>query len=160
MDITLKPFRATGHPKPVASFKVTEKSWKIFTYHSQLSDFYELAKNLEKKEKIQAQTMLMQLGQRCESGQPLENMYDSKKLHDSCIFQLIIANTQKEDKIYRIRHGNLRLYFIYYSPRKEIILLTILIKKEKKLPKSVEVHLKNLASSIYDPSNKINAILA
>ena len=53
MDITLKPFRATGHPKPVASFKVTEKSWKIFTYHSQLSDFYELAKNLEKKEKIQ-----------------------------------------------------------------------------------------------------------
>ena len=102
MDITLKPFRATGHPKPVASFKVTEKSWKIFTYHSQLSDFYELAKNLEKKEKIQAQTMLMQLGQRCESGQPLENMYDSKKLHDSCIFQFIIGNTQKEDKIYNL----------------------------------------------------------
>ena len=52
------------------------------------------------------------------------------------------------DKIWRIRQGDLRLYFIYFPPGKRLVLLNIWVKKQDKLTSSEKNALSDLAEKV------------
>jgi len=88
------------------------------------------------------------LGQKCESGKPLHEMYDKKKLHSALEFSY--ENRRGEhvtDNVWRIRQENLRLYFIYLHD-KRIVLLHLWYKRVDNLSESEEKHLGDLAEAI------------
>lgn len=149
MIIQLRQVKATGHPRPVVAFEATDQSWKIFTYHSDSHNFFESAKALQKLDRDKFQLCIVNLGKRCKSGQPLKEVYDEKKLHEACKFKFKDeTGSYQDDNIYRIRQDDLRLYFIYKPPKKEIILLDVFTKRKDKLSQGEIKRLQNLARSI------------
>lgn len=152
MNITLRQLIKVAFPKPISQFKITSNSWRIFTYHSDNFCFFEKLKELRMSDKQHKKTYMLlfvQLGKRCESGCPLQEVFDEKTLHESCEFAYKDkVGVDHKEKIFRIRRDDLRLYFIYNPPYKEIILLDILVKKKDKLSKGEVEHLQNLARSI------------
>ncbi len=152
MTITLVPCITTGHPKPSKTFKVTEKSWKIFKCFSSErpdSNFHEDVKKLLPMELKKAQNLFIQLGLRCQSGQDLSFFYDKKALHDVLEFTYTdLSGATVIDKVWRIRQGDVRLYFIYFPPGKRLVLLNIWVKRQDKLSSSQEKSLSDLAKKV------------
>lgn len=148
MSLHYKHFTATGHPKPINTFRVTKNSWRIYLLctTSNLSSccIYLDATSLEKIYKSQYKTMMRVLGQHCESGKPLNLFYDKKGCHPI----LSIKIHGKEEKIWRIRQGDLRLCFVYLPPEKRIILLRLFVKKNDKLKSKESSSLELLAKQV------------
>ena len=148
MLLYYKPFKATGHPKGMTVFTVTKNSWRIYLLCSSanLGDcyIYNDANSLQSAYKSQYKNMMKVLAQNCESGKPLSVFYDKKKCHP--ISTVNIEGV--EEKIWRIRQGDLRLCFVYLPPEKRIIILTLLVKKSDKLKPSEEQALQFLAKSV------------
>ena len=152
MTITLVQCKSTGHPNSTQTFKITDNSWKIFKCFSTEtpeSNFHEDVKRLLPIDRKKAQILFVQLGKRCESGQNLSFFYDKKALHDALEFSYTdVSGATVIDKIWRIRQGDLRLYFIYFPPGKRLVLLNIWVKKQDKLTASEENSLSNLAEKV------------
>ncbi len=151
MTITLAPLEFSGHPGPVKLFNVTPLSWKIFKCFSDEypeSNFHDDIRALPASEKSKAKTLFWTLGQKCESGTPLVDMYHGDLLHQACDYSY--TNSKGEhvvDKVWRIRQGSLRLYFIYLSD-KRIALLHLWEKRQDKLSDSEENKLQKLAEAV------------
>lgn len=151
MAIILAPLKLSGHPESTKLFNVTDLSWKVFKCFSNSypeSNFHDDIKNLPASEKSKAKTLFWTLGQKCESGAPLRDMYNGSLLHDACNYSY--TNNKGEhviDKIWRIRQGDLRLYFIYLSD-KRIALLNLWEKRQDKLSVSEENKLQKLATEV------------
>jgi mRNA-degrading endonuclease RelE of RelBE toxin-antitoxin system len=152
MTIRLVPLEFSGHPKEVKLFKVTPLSWKIFKCFSDTTpktNLHQDIKDLPANERSKAKNLFYTMGQKCESGQSLELLYHGDLLHDACDFTYTNqAGEHVVDKVWRIRQGDLRLYFIYYPPGKRIVLLHLWEKREDKLSSSEEKHLQALAKEI------------
>lgn len=148
MSLHYKQFKATGHPKPVSTFKITDNSWRIYLLctSSGLSSccIFDDARSLEQRYLSQYKNMMMMLGQRCESGKSLDIFYDKKGCHPI----LNIKIHDKEEKIWRIRQGDLRLCFVYLPPEKRIILLRLFVKKSDKLKSKERSSLESLAKQV------------
>ena len=70
-------------------------------------------------------------------------------MHDALEFSYTdVSGATVIDKIWRIRQGDLRLYFIYFPPGKRLVLLNIWVKKQDKLTASEENSLSNLAEKV------------
>ncbi len=149
MTLYYKLFEATDHPKNLSTFTITANSWHIYLLCSsedlRSCHIYTDAHNLQKIYLNQYRTMMRILGQHCESGLPLTNYYDKKSCHD--VKDIDLANGQKE-KIWRIRQGRLRLYFVYLPPERRLILLRVLVKNDDKLNKNEENSLVSLAKQV------------
>lgn len=152
MAIRLKPLEFSGHPKELKLFKVTPLSWKIFKCFSDSypeSNLHQDIRDLPANERGKAKNLFYMMGQKCESGQPLEKMYLGDLLHDACNFTYTnLVGEHVIDKVWRIRQGDLRLYFIYYPPGKRIVLLHLWEKREDKLSASEENQLQVLAEAV------------
>ena len=152
MTITLVQCKSTGHPNPTQTFKITDNSWKIFKCFSTEtpeSNFHEDVKRLLPIDRKKAQILFVQLGKICESGQNLSFFYDKKALHDALEFRYTdVSGATVIDKIWRIRQGDLRLYFIYFPPGKRLVLLNIWVKKQDKLTSSEKNALSDLAEKV------------
>ena len=150
MPLYYKPFTATGHPHGMTSFVSTPNSWKVYLL-CQTSDvrscyiFIDRV-HLQAKDLGKFKTMLSQLGKHCESGIPLSTYYDEKSCHPAFSF----THNGKEEKVWRIRQGNLRLYFIYLPPEKRIVLLHIWVKNTDKISNAEQSSLQRLAESVFD----------
>jgi len=151
MTIILEEVKISGHPGPVEIFKVTPNSWKVLKCFSSTApkvNFHEDIKNLQPADRRKAKNLFTVLGQKCESGTPLNEMYDKKKLH--CALEFSYKNRKGEhviDNVWRIRQDELRLYFIYLNG-KIIVLLHLWYKRNDTLSDSEEKQLGKLAEAI------------
>ncbi|EPA6066319.1 TPA: hypothetical protein QHJ11_004856 [Klebsiella aerogenes] len=151
MPIILEEVKISGHPGPVEIFKVTPNSWKVlkcFSSTNPKANLHEDIKNLQPSDKKKAKNLFTVLGQKCEPGTPLNEMYDKKKLH--CALEFSYKNKKGEhviDNVWRIRQDELRLYFIYLHG-KTIVLLHLWYKREDDLSESEEKQLGKLAKAI------------
>jgi len=152
MAIRLQPLEFSGHPKELKLFKVTPLSWKIYKCFSDSypeSNLHQDIRDLPANERSKAKNLFYMMGQKCESGQLLENMYLGDLLHNACNFTYTnLAGEHVIDKVWRIRQGDLRLYFIYKPPGKRIVLLHLWEKREDKLSASEERQLQVLAEAV------------
>lgn len=151
MTIILEEVKISGHPGPVEIFKVTPNSWKVlkcFSSTTPKANLHEDINNLQSSDRKKAKNLFTVLGQKCESGAPLSEMYDKKRLH--CALEFSYKNAKGEhviDNVWRIRHEDLRLYFIYLGG-KSIALLHLWYKREDDLSDSEENELGKLAKAI------------
>ncbi|EAW6366324.1 hypothetical protein [Salmonella enterica] len=151
MPIILEEVKISGHPGPVEIFKVTPNSWKVlkcFSSTTPKANLHEDIKNLQPSDKAKAKNLFTVLGQKCEPGTPLNEMYDKKKLH--CALEFSYKNKKGEhviDNVWRIRQDELRLYFIYLH-EKTIVLLHLWYKREDDLSASEKKQLGKLAEAI------------
>ena len=150
MTLYYKHFTATSHPKGMTSFVITNNSWKVYllceTNDVRSCYIFIDRTNLQVKDLSKFKTMFRQLGKHCESGMPLTNYYDE----NDCHYPFTFKYKGKEEKVWRIRQGNLRLYFVYLPPEKRIILLHVWVKHTDDLSKSEKSSLQKLAKSVID----------
>ena len=140
--------KATEHPKNIRSFNITPNSWRIYliseTNNKSSCHFYRDASLIREEypsEGKKIKTMVRVLGQKCESGKPLKDLYEEKACHPIHTFDL----DGVEIKVWRIRSGKLRLCFIYGSVEKSIIVLRLLYKPKDKITSEEKLSLENLA---------------
>ncbi len=149
MTINYIAFTSTGYPKSINTFTITKNSWHVYLlcdtdlegYCYFYNDVKQI-KNVEDKKKVQ--NALLQLGQRCESGNPLKEFYDEKKCHEAFTFSLFKHSDNTQD-VWRIRQGDVRIYFIYLPPEKRIILLGVSVKRKDNISEKEKNHLTSLA---------------
>ncbi len=158
MSLHYKHFAVTGHPKSTSTFAVTENSWHVYLLCSS-SDLrtcyiYNDAINLEKTYKSKYKNMMRVLGQNCESGKPLNIFYNEKECHPI----LTIKVDGNEEKIWRIRQGELRLCFVYLPPEKRLILLRLFVKNDDRLKKKEKSSLKLLAEQVITDNTRTFAL--
>jgi len=151
MTITLKPLEFTGHPDHITLFTISENSWKIlkcFSSESPKSNFHDDIRNLQAIDHSKAKNMFVTLGQKCESGIPLNELYPIESLHAAHTFSYTNHDGEHViDNIWRIRQGDLRLYFIYLS-NKRIALLHLWYKRKNQLSMSEKKQLETLAIAV------------
>lgn len=151
MTIILEEVKISGHPGPVELFKITPNSWRVlkcFSNTTPKANLHEDIKKLQQGDARKAKNMFTVLGQKCESGAPLNEMYDKKKLHEALEFSYTNKKGEQViDSVWRIRQEDLRLYFIYLSD-KRLVLLHLWYKRVDKLSAAEKSHLGNLAGAI------------
>lgn len=139
----------TGHPGPLKPPEDREGSWKV--YHvCELADprssttYADLAA-LEYKDKIQARETFEHLNNCAQTGLPLSSLFDEKQCHPAHAFTPEYQN--HEEKIWRIRGGPIRVYFIYL-PEKRIVILKTSAKRKDKLSEREKKELEALAKIV------------
>jgi len=76
-----------------------------------------------------AQRALYMFNQHASNGLPFSNAYDEKECHESG-FEILDANGRCVEKIWRIRKGNIRIYWCYMGILKNIVILRAFIKNQ------------------------------
>lgn len=152
MPIELEQIVISGHPDKIKPFQVTENSWRLYKCISTTNpkvNLHDDIRNLQPEDRKKAKILFTNLGSKCESGQPLTEMYDTKQLHGAEDFSYQSKSGETvNDTVWRIRSGALRLYFIYLSGGRRIAVLHLWYKRAQKLSKSEKTHLTTLATAI------------
>ena len=117
MTLYYKHFTATGHPKGMTSFVITNNSWKVYllceTNDVRSCYIFIDRTNLQVKDLSKFKTMFRQLGKHCESGMPLTNYYDE----NDCHYPLPL-NTKERKKKFGVFVKGIYDYISYTSPQK------------------------------------------
>jgi hypothetical protein len=125
MTLYYKHFTATGHPKGMTSFVITNNSWKVYllceTNDVRSCYIFIDRTNLQVKDLSKFKTMFRQLGKHCESGMPLTNYYDE----NDCHYPFTFKYKGKEEKFGVFVKG-IYDYISYTSPRKTNYFITCL----------------------------------
>lgn len=151
MTLNYIAFTSTGHPVSVNSFVITKNSWKVYllcdTNFPNYCYFYDDAKSLKSDiDKNKVPVAMFNLGQACESGIPLKNVYNEKKCHEAITFTF----ENKDIDIWRIRQGHIRIYFIYLPPTKRIVILGMRAKRTGDISTKDKKHFKSLATAVLE----------
>lgn len=141
-----------GHPEPLKPPEDWEGSWRIYTVCTtsnpkSCTTRTDVSK-LELKDKLAARQAYVTFTNRAQTGQNLKDLYDDKQCHEAHSFKLT-AHDDHEEKIFRIRSGVIRLYFLYL-PDRRIILLKTWPKRKDKLSQGEKLELEALARIVLD----------
>lgn len=160
MTIYFFPINAHGYPDPIIVHR-SLNAWKIYMIClkplEKASLIYQDRRAIDKRYHNTIEDLFAGLLRATDSGQPLSAHYHKKgDLHPAfTITYTNHENISKQIKIYRVRQGDIRLYFIYRSEN-TIILLKMLVKLEKTLPASEQNKIEKLAKLVLrlkDPEN-------
>lgn len=149
MTINYIAFTSTGHPVSVNSFLITKNSWKVYllcdTDFMNYCYFYDDVNNLKSDiDRNKIPVAMLNLGQACESGIPLKNLYNEKKCHEAITFSF----NNKDIDIWRVRQGDIRIYFIYLPPTKRIVILGVRSKRKEDISEKDKKHFISLANTV------------
>lgn len=142
-----------GYPGPQKALEDFPDSWKVYTIctnqYTGSSTTIADVKAMEEADKLQARSAYLTLLGKAQTGQPLDVLYDTKRCHDVYTFDFNNAPST----IYRIRAGDVRIYFCYLPPSKTIVLLKTKPKHKNELNKSEKNELETIARSVLQYSN-------
>lgn len=142
-----------GHPEPLKALEDFPESWKVYTIctnrHIGSSTTFKDVSELEDGDKVHARSAYTTLLGKAQIGQPLKDQYDEKKCHEVHTFDF----NHSPSTIYRIRSGNVRIYFCYLPPHKTIVILKTKPKHKDKLGKSEKNELEAIARNVLQYSN-------
>lgn len=145
-----------GHPEPLKGLEDFPKSWKTYTICTERnrgsSTTLEDVRNLEASDKTHARSAYRTLLEKAQNGLPLPEQYDEKHCHEAHSFDF----NGTVVKIYRIRSGDIRIYFCYLPPSKMIVLLKTEPKRKDRLSKSEKRELESITKAVLqyaDPSD-------
>ena len=142
-----------GYPGPLKSLKDFPESWKVYTIctnkHVGSSTTIKDVNELETPDKVHARSAYTTLLGKAQTGQPLKDQYDEKKCHDVHSFEF----NGSEHTIYRIRSGDIRIYFCYLPPQKTIVILKTKPKHKEKLSTSEKNELEAIAKNVLQYSS-------
>lgn len=142
-----------GHPKPLKALDDLPESWRVYTIcidrHIGSSTTFKDVSELESPDKIHARSAYTTLLGKAQNGFPLKDQYDEKKCHEVHSFDFNGIHS----KIYRIRAGNIRIYFCYLPPHKTIVLLKTKPKHKKELCEKEKNELETIAKDVLQYSN-------
>lgn len=96
-------------------------------------------------DKTAMQSLFISLLAKANTGLPLESMFDDKKCHEAHSF----TRNHQTERIFRVRGGPIRVYFIYL-PRKVILILRSQAKRSDKLSAGEEKALAHIAAAVLD----------
>lgn len=136
-----------GHPEPLRAPEDTEESWKVFTVcrdqNKASCSTRKDVSELERPDKEKARTAYVSLLNKAQAGQPFSAFYDEKQCHEAHTYNVNGAPFT----IYRIRAGDIRIYFCYL-PDKKIILLKTRTKRKNDLSKGEKNELEKIANDV------------
>lgn len=142
-----------GHPEPLKALIDQPQSWKVYTIcterNPRSSTTFKDVSELEASDKTHARSAYVSLLGKAQNGFPLKDQYDKKRCHEvhSFIFNRI------EITIYRIRTGDVRIYFCYLPPHKTIVLLKTKPKHKNELCTKEKNELQAIAEHVLQYSN-------
>lgn len=137
-----------GYPDPQQEPPNNPGSWKVFTVcadasKSSCTTRSDIALIKDEADLIHARAVYQNLQKRAAIGKPLKDQYDEKKCHEALSF----LHNGHDHKIFRLRQGAIRVYFLYLN-EKRIILIKTWAKRKDKLSEGEEEILKNLGESV------------
>lgn len=137
-----------GYPGPLKGPVDFPESWKVYTictnqYPGSSTTITDV-NLLEHTDKYSARSAFKTLLGKAQTGLPLKDQYDEKKCHEVHSFEF----NEETHTIYRIRAGDVRIYFCYLPPSKTIVLLKTEPKHKDKLNKKEKNELEIIASSV------------
>lgn len=142
-----------GHPEPLKALEDFPESWKVYTIctdcHTGSSTTFKDVSELDALHKKLARSAYATLLGKAQTGQPLKDQYDEKKCHNVHAFDFNGALST----IYRIRAGDIRIYFCYLPPSKTIVILKTKSKHKDKLSKGDKNELETIARSVLQYSD-------
>ncbi len=148
-----------GHPEPLKALEDFPESWKVYHIcigpHVGSSTTYRDVSELGDEDEVHAKKAYLTLLGKAQTGFPIKDQYDEKKCHDVHTFDLNkdLHKKQELHTIYRIRAGNIRVYFCYLPPNKTIVILKTRPKLKNELCQSEKNELEDIARSVLQYSN-------
>ena len=144
-----------GYPDPPKELVDYPNSWKVYTIcndeHRGSCTTRRDVGLLEFEDRKKARSAFITLLNRAQTGQPFTALYDEKRCHEAFEFDYDGTPT----KIFRLRTGDVRIYFCYL-PNKNIVLLSTKSKREDKLNSGEKSELEYIARSILQFSDPYN----
>ena len=167
MNFYFHPIIAYGYPEPIFIHERSENAWKIYmiclAQTEKSSLIYKDRLDIEKIYHSAINNLFSTLLINTSSGQDLSVHYHKEgDIHPALsVSYKDFKGASKKQTVFRIRQGDLRLYFIYRSKR-TIILLKLMVKHTDDLTDSKKNYLSKLASIVLkmkDPDDIENRIL-
>lgn len=147
-----------GFPDPPAPLEDKANSWKIYvtcqSTNYRWTDPLLDVRQMEDEDKLRARSALVGMMAKCNTGMPLNALYDEKVCHTAHEFSYA-ATSGKHDpvKVWRIRGSDIRIYFIYL-PGKVVLILKISPKRTDTLDKAKKKQLETLAKAALNTIEK------
>jgi phage-related protein len=142
-----------GYPNLASPPNETGNSWKVYLVCK--SDAYTSCNGvtdllgLSQEDKDDARLSYISLNGKAATGEPLQNLYDGRKLHEA--FQFTHKNT--DIKVFRIwGSGKIRIYFIYCVDKKIVVLKTM-TKRTQKITNGEKEEIKCLAIKVIEQTS-------
>lgn len=138
-----------GYPDPLTRPQDQRNSWRVYVLCTgrttgSSTTRADVQACQSATDQASMRSAFMSLLNRAVTGQSLTDLYDVKTCHEA--FEYLRQGMPT--KVWRIRNGNVRLYFIYVSP-KRIILLKTSVKRTQKLSKAEENEIIELADATF-----------
>lgn len=139
-----------GYPDPLKHPPDQPGSWRVFvTCDGPSENFSTTRKDVNacasQTDKSTMRSAFIAILAKAVTGLPFEALWDEKQCHEAHTF----TRNHQEEKIFRIRSGSIRIYFIYL-PCKIILIIKSKAKRTDKLSSGEKKELADMVTDVLD----------
>jgi mRNA-degrading endonuclease RelE of RelBE toxin-antitoxin system len=138
-----------GYPEPLTAPPDHDYSWKVYTIcktDNKTSCTTRSDVNLLcVSDKYKARSCFLHIINNAQTGRQFSDLYDEKQCHEAFSFK----HNENNQKIFRVRCGAIRVYFIYL-PNKKILLLKTLAKRSGNITKKTKNEIIEIATAVLE----------